>query len=63
MTRIPEHDQDIFEQVLYLPMLLSILKRDRMTFNQSPFKLKKPYLVMIEGTMKKVQKDLKEARD
>jgi hypothetical protein len=58
MTRIPEHDRDIMEQAIYLPMVLTVLNRDLSVVEKSPFKLKKPYLELIEETMKAVQKEL-----
>jgi hypothetical protein len=58
MTRIPEEDRDIMEKAIYLPMVLTILNRDLAVVNMSPFKLKKPYLELIEETMKDVQKEL-----
>ncbi|KON88915.1 hypothetical protein AF332_20360 [Sporosarcina globispora] len=63
MTRIPEKDRDILEQAMYLPMLLTILERDRTIFDKTGFKLKEPYLQLIEETIKAVQRDLKEARN
>jgi hypothetical protein len=63
MTRISEDDRDIIEQALYLPMLLNVLERDRLTIEQTPFKLKQPYLNLVEETIKSVQKDLKEVRN
>ena len=58
MTRIPEKDRDIMEQAIYLPMVLVVLNRDLSVVENSPFKLKKPYLELIEETMKAVQKEL-----
>ncbi|WP_026692683.1 hypothetical protein [Peribacillus kribbensis] len=62
MTRIPEKDRDIIENAIYLPMVLTILNRDLDVIGRSPFKLKRPYLELIEETMKQVQRDLKETR-
>ncbi|MBM7694011.1 hypothetical protein JOC77_003455 [Peribacillus deserti] len=62
MTRIPEEDRDIIENEIYLPMVLTILNRDLHVFGQSPFKLKRPYLDLVEETMKIVQTDLKKTR-
>lgn len=62
MTRIPEKDRDILEQAMYLPMLLTILERDRIIIDNAGFKLKEPYLQLIEETIKAVQRDLKETR-
>ncbi|MBS4193610.1 hypothetical protein [Lederbergia citri] len=62
MTRIPTGDRDIIEQAIYLPMLLTVLNRDLIVVNTSSFKLKKPYLELIEETMKAIQKDLAEVK-
>jgi hypothetical protein len=62
MTRIPEKDRDILEQAMYLPMLLTILERDRIIFEKGHFKLKGPYMDLIEETIKAVQRDLKETK-
>lgn len=58
MTRIPEHDRDILEQAIYLPMLLTNLNRDLHIVEHSPFKLKKPYTKFIEKAMGNVHSDL-----
>ncbi len=58
MTRIPEDDRNIMEQAIYLPMVLVVLNRDIGVINNSPFKLKKPYLNLIEDTMKFIQAEL-----
>ncbi|WP_449539375.1 hypothetical protein [Ferdinandcohnia sp. Marseille-Q9671] len=58
MTRIPDDDREIFEKAIFLPMVLTILNRDLSAIDSAGFKLKKPYLQLIEHTMKKVQKDL-----
>lgn len=51
------------ELAMYLPMVLTVLERDRMIFDTAPFKLKNPYLSLIEESMKAVQKDLTQARN
>ena len=58
MTRIPEKDRDILEQAIYLPMVLTVLNRDLSVIGKSPFKLKQPYLNLVEETMKVIQKEL-----
>src|SRR4051794_11542398 len=50
------------EQAIYLPMVLTILNRDIKIINSGPFKLKQPYLELIEETMKTIQKELKEVK-
>jgi hypothetical protein len=62
MTRIPEDDRNIMEKAIYLPMVLIILNRDLSIVEKSPFKLKKPYLELIEETMRNVQKELSEVK-
>ncbi|QED47166.1 hypothetical protein [Cytobacillus dafuensis] len=62
MTRIPEKDRNIIEQAIYLPMVLTILNRDLIVINKSPFKLKQPYLNLIEETLKIVQKELADVK-
>ncbi|RLQ97262.1 hypothetical protein [Falsibacillus albus] len=62
MTRIPEDERNIFEQAIYLPMVLTVLNRDLSIIEMSPFKLKKPYLELIEETMKAIQKDLAQVK-
>jgi hypothetical protein len=62
MTRIPEDDRTIMEKAIYLPMVLIILNRDLTVVEKSPFKLKKPYLELIEETMKSIQKELAEVK-
>ncbi|MBM7586463.1 hypothetical protein JOC86_003015 [Bacillus pakistanensis] len=58
MTRIPEEDRDILEKAIYLPMVLTVLNKDLNLINQSPFKLKRPYMELIEETMKVIQQEL-----
>lgn len=62
MTRIPESDRDIMEKAIYLPMVLIVLNRDLAVVKKSTFKLKKPYLELIEETMKDIQKELAEVK-
>ncbi len=62
MTRIPENDRDLMEKAIYLPMVLTILNRDLSVVHKSPFKLKQPYLDLVEETMKVIQKELKNVK-
>ena len=61
MTRIPAEERDIMEKAIYLPMVLTVLTRDLQVVNVSPFKLKQPYILLIDATMKQVQMELKQA--
>ncbi|WP_040204481.1 hypothetical protein [Neobacillus jeddahensis] len=62
MTRIPENIHDIMEKAIYLPMVLIILNRDIKAVNNSTFKLKRPYLDLIEDTMREIQRELAEVK-
>lgn len=58
MTRIPSDLRDAIEMSIYLPMTISIFNRDLSIIEQSPFKLKQPYLHIVEESLKLAQKDL-----
>ncbi|MFJ5625605.1 hypothetical protein ACIQD3_23685 [Peribacillus loiseleuriae] len=62
MTRIPEIDREIIETALYLPMLLKILERDKVLIEQGSFKIKSPYVDIVENAIMAVRKDLKVAK-
>jgi hypothetical protein len=62
MTRIPENDRDIMEKAIYLPMVVTVLNRDLGVVEKSPFKLKKPYLELIEETLKQIQGELSKVK-
>ncbi|MFD0048799.1 hypothetical protein ACFVHQ_05615 [Actinomycetes bacterium NPDC127524] len=62
MTRIPEKERNIIEQAIYLPMVITILNRDLKIIDESPFKLKKPYMELVEEALSMAQKDLMEVR-
>ncbi|MDQ0162360.1 hypothetical protein [Bacillus alveayuensis] len=58
MSRIPDTVRDLIEQAIYLPMTITVLNRDLTVVENSPFKLKQPYLHIIEEAIKLAQKDL-----
>ncbi|EOR24930.1 protein YhjD [Niallia nealsonii AAU1] len=60
MSKLNEDERNIFENAIYLPMVLTILDRDLKVAETAPFKLKQVYLNLIEHTMKQVQKDMRE---
>ena len=59
MPLIPADSLPYFEKMIYLPMVLTILERDREIVAKGPFKLKRPYVLIIEQAIKEAQKDLK----
>lgn len=58
MTRIPMDDRDLIEKAIYYPMLITVLNRDLQVINQSPFKLRNPYIKLVEETMQVIQNQL-----
>lgn len=60
MPLIPSEALPYLENEIYLPMIMTILERDRHLIGQVPFKLKTPYLNLIDDTMNHVTADLKE---
>lgn len=52
----------MIEKAIYLPMVITVLNRDLKVIESSPFKLKRPYLELIEHALKSVQEDLVEVR-
>ena len=60
MALIPTEALPYFENMIYLPMILIVLERDREAFENGPFKLKKPYVEIVDGAIKFVRAELKE---
>lgn len=60
MPLIPPEALSYFENMIYLPMLLIILERDRESFEKGPFKLKGPYTKLIDQAAKVARAELKE---
>lgn len=57
---IPREAIPHFENMIYLPMLVTILSRDKDIIEHSQMKLKNPYLHMIEKALSQVQKELRD---
>ena len=51
------------ENMIYLPMILTILERDRTAAEHSDFKLKKPYVGLIDDVSKRVHQELRNTGD
>ncbi|RPJ96843.1 hypothetical protein CW357_03430 [Rummeliibacillus sp. TYF005] len=62
MLNLSKEAIQMLEQVIYLPMVLQILQNDCRAFEQGAFKLKQPYLKLIDQTIKYVQKELTDAK-
>lgn len=62
MALITDHERDVIEKEIYLPMLITILERDKKAIELSQVKIKQPYIELIENAIKKVNKDIRENR-
>ncbi len=60
MPLIPTEALPYFENMIYLPMILTILERDREALEKGPFKLKGPYIRLIEEAKKHARAELQE---
>lgn len=62
MALIPAESYPFFEKMIYLPMVITVLELDRQLIEKSPFKLKKPYINIIEQAIKYARSDLKDTK-
>jgi hypothetical protein len=62
MTHIPIEANTLFESGIYLPMLLIIVNHDIEKIEQGEFKLKGPYLHMLEGIRLQLEHDLADTK-
>lgn len=59
---ISQKDLEQFENMIYLPMVLSIFTKDRKLVEGGAFKLKGPYQELIDRATKRAEHDLRETR-
>ena len=62
MALIPQESLEYFEKMIYLPMVIIVLERNREAFENGDFKLSKPYISITEKAIRLVQADLKAAK-
>jgi hypothetical protein len=60
---IPDHEEELISEYIHLDYLISTLENDLKTFESSPIKIKEPYILLVEETLKKVRSDLKTVKD
>lgn len=53
---------EAYEKLIYLPMLLTVFEKDKVNVARLDFKLKAPYLELIDRAMKCAARDLRETR-
>ena len=63
MALIPGEALPYFEKMIYLPIIISVLERDREVIEISSFKLKGPYINIVENALKTVRVELKETNN
>lgn len=63
MPLISRAEIAVFEKRVQLPMVLLILERDREWIRKSPFKLKAPYLELLDRAIERAKSDLAETID
>lgn len=60
MALIPVESLQYFENMIYLPMVLIVLERDRQEFEKGSFKFKRPYVNRVEEALKIARAELKQ---
>ena len=60
MPLIPGEAIPKFENMIYLPMIINVLERDRGAVEIGSFKLKEPYTKLIEGAITAAKTELRE---
>lgn len=60
---IPNESIPHFENMIYLPMIMTILSSDRQMIEKLPLKFTGPYIDFIDDVMLTVQLDLKQTHD
>lgn len=60
---IPQEYIKHFENMIYLPMVISIFQRDKQHFEGGSFKLKGPYLEVVESACTIAERELRETKD
>ncbi len=62
MSHIPQNVVPLFEAGIYLPMLLIIVNHDMECVQRGEFKLKEPYIQLLEGVRIQIEKDLQDTK-
>jgi hypothetical protein len=57
-----EEERLLIDKFVMYPILLTLFNRDLKVVNHSPFKLKQPYISLLEKMMNQVSKDLYQVR-
>jgi hypothetical protein len=57
-----EEERSLIEKFVMYPILLTVFNRDLQIINGSPFKLRQPYVALVEQIMNQISKDLYDVR-
>jgi hypothetical protein len=57
-----EEERSLIDKFVMYPILLTVFNRDLQVVNRSPFKLKQPYVALLEQIMNQISKDLYDVR-
>ena len=60
MALIPQEALPYFENVIYFPILITVLENDLKLIQNGPFKLKGPYTKIIEEALKAIRAESKQ---
>lgn len=59
---ISDENYQLMEQFIYLPLVIKILHQDYELIKKNPFKIKEPYLAIIDHARSLAEKDLLEVQ-
>ena len=62
MSHIPQNVVPLFEAGIYLPILLTIVNQDMECVQHGEFKLKEPYIQLLDGVRIQMEKDLEDTK-
>lgn len=62
MAHIPIETVPYLESAIYLPMLLIVLEKDQAQIESGQFKLKRPYICLIDEARKHAEADLRKTK-
>lgn len=62
MAHIPIETVPHLESAIYLPMLLIVLEKDQAQIESGQFKLKRPYIYLIDEARKHAEADLRKTK-
>ena len=62
MSHIPKNVVPLFEAGIYLPILLTIVNQDMECVQHGEFKLKEPYIQLLDGVRIQMEKDLEDTK-